>query len=92
MELGALRIPRNRNRCTAHRDGTPASVLIFEDPHYAPAYAGIADAYSLLAEYGFQVPDQAMPKARTAALRALEIDDGLAEHLGVAIDVGGGRP
>ena len=65
-------------------EGFKKSVECFEqalvaDPHYAPAYAGIADAYSLLAEYGFQVPDQAMPKARAAALRALEIDDGLAE-------------
>jgi serine/threonine-protein kinase len=48
------------------------------DPDFALAYAGIADAYSYLGTTGVP-PKQALPKAREAALRALELDDRLAE-------------
>ncbi|MCG8468891.1 MAG: tetratricopeptide repeat protein [Gemmatimonadetes bacterium] len=51
------------------------------DPDFASAWAGLADAYTLLgiAEYGFAPPSEVMPKAKTAALRALELDPSLAE-------------
>jgi serine/threonine-protein kinase len=49
------------------------------DPAYAPAYAGVADSYSVLADNRFLPPEEGYPKARAAALRALEIDDTLAE-------------
>lgn len=49
------------------------------DPGFALAYAGIADAYTLLAEFGMERPADATPRARTAALRALEIDPSLGE-------------
>jgi len=51
------------------------------DPNYALAYAGIADSYALLGaiEYSALPPHEAMQKAREAALRALAIDDTLAE-------------
>ncbi|MGH9943777.1 MAG: tetratricopeptide repeat protein, partial [Pyrinomonadaceae bacterium] len=51
------------------------------DPRYALAYAGLADSYTLLGavEYGALPPDEAMRKARTHALKALELDDTLAE-------------
>jgi TolB-like protein/Tfp pilus assembly protein PilF len=50
------------------------------DPGYALAHAGIADAYSFLGQVGpILPPKQALPKAREAALRALELDDTLAE-------------
>jgi TolB-like protein/Flp pilus assembly protein TadD len=51
------------------------------DPAYAPAYAGLADSYALpgIAEYGLLPPREAMPRAKAAASRALEIDDTLAE-------------
>ncbi len=51
------------------------------DPTYALAYVGLADCYALLgiAEYGAMPPREAMPKAKSAALKALEIDDRLAE-------------
>ena len=51
------------------------------DPEYALAYAGIADSYALLGavEYAALPPAEAMRLAREAALRALEIDDALAE-------------
>jgi adenylate cyclase len=51
---------------------------IQQDAHFAPAYAGIADAYTLLSSY-FMPPREAMPKAETAARKALEIDPNLAE-------------
>jgi len=51
------------------------------DPSYAPSYAGLADCYSLLgsAPYTALPPLQAFPKAETAARKALEIDETLAE-------------
>ncbi len=49
------------------------------DPDYAPAYAGLADAYILPGYYGLASPKEVMPKGKAAALRALEIDAALAE-------------
>lgn len=48
---------------------------IVEDPEYALAYAGLADAYTWLATFGFQRPSEAFPKAKAAALKAVELDD-----------------
>lgn len=47
---------------------------IDDDPQYARAYAGLADAYSLLANYQALMPVEAFPKAKTAAMKALELD------------------
>jgi len=52
---------------------------VAKDPSYAPAYAGLADSYSLMSSFGSARPSEVMPKARAAALRALELDDNLAE-------------
>lgn len=52
---------------------------IRKDPNYALAYAGLADSYSLLADYQGAPPPEAYEKARAAALKALELDDNLAE-------------
>ncbi len=52
---------------------------IEKDPNYAPAYAGLADMYDLLAGYALLPPKEAYPKARAAAIEALRIDDQLAE-------------
>jgi serine/threonine protein kinase/tetratricopeptide (TPR) repeat protein len=53
---------------------------IEEDSSYASAYAGLADSYNALGgEAGSLPPKEAAPKVREAALRALEIDDTLAE-------------
>jgi TolB-like protein/DNA-binding winged helix-turn-helix (wHTH) protein/Tfp pilus assembly protein PilF len=51
------------------------------DPNYAPAYAGLADAYALLGSSPNDAlpPMEAMPKAKAAAQKALQLDDGLAE-------------
>jgi TolB-like protein/Tfp pilus assembly protein PilF/predicted Ser/Thr protein kinase len=52
-----------------------------KDAGYAPAYSGIADTHLILsvATYDLVSPREALPQARAAALRALEIDDTLAE-------------
>jgi len=52
---------------------------IEKDPTYALAYSGLADSYSLLSEYGYVAPKESYPRAKEAALKALEIDDLLAE-------------
>jgi serine/threonine-protein kinase len=49
------------------------------DDQYALAYAGLADCYCLVSIYGAAPPKAVMPRAKAAARRALEIDDGLAE-------------
>jgi TolB-like protein/DNA-binding winged helix-turn-helix (wHTH) protein/Flp pilus assembly protein TadD len=51
---------------------------IKEDPNYALAYAGIADSY-LVANFNFLPPVEVFPKAKEAALKAVELDDTLAE-------------
>ncbi|MEO8052650.1 MAG: tetratricopeptide repeat protein [Acidobacteriota bacterium] len=65
-------------------DGLNKSVDRFEeailaDESCVEAYAGLADAYSLLADYGLMSPAEAFPKARAAAERALELDPQSAE-------------
>ena len=57
------------------------------DPNYAPAYVGIADSLTLLASYEFGImkPVEAIPQARTAAMKALAIDERLPEaHVSLA--------
>jgi len=50
-----------------------------KDPHYALAYAGLADTYSQLGDTGYVPPSEAWPKAKVAATQALDIDDSLPE-------------
>jgi TolB-like protein/Flp pilus assembly protein TadD/tRNA A-37 threonylcarbamoyl transferase component Bud32 len=49
------------------------------DPNYALAYAGLGDAYYVLGENGFWPPEETYPKTKAATLKALELDDKLAE-------------
>ncbi len=65
---------------TRRRSGLLEGIGYFEqaiaaDPHYALAYAGLADSYSLLAWYRFMAPREAFPKANVAAARALQCDE-----------------
>ncbi|HXC16665.1 MAG TPA: protein kinase [Holophagaceae bacterium] len=73
-------------------DGLQRAVASFQaaldrDPGFAPAYAGLADAYSLLSFLvGVIAPEDAMPQARAAAKRALELRPDLAEaHASMAL-------
>ncbi|UCH10887.1 MAG: hypothetical protein JSU61_03095 [Fidelibacterota bacterium] len=55
------------------------------DPLYARAYAGLADSYNLLHQYTNLSSSETYPKARAAAIRALEIDPELGEaHISLA--------
>jgi eukaryotic-like serine/threonine-protein kinase len=49
------------------------------DPAYALAYAGLADCYCLVSVYGTATPKAVLPRAMAAAVKALELDEGLAE-------------
>jgi serine/threonine-protein kinase len=52
---------------------------IEQDPNYALAYSGLAETYVLFSSYDVAPADDSMPQSKAAALRALEIDDSLAE-------------
>jgi TolB-like protein/DNA-binding winged helix-turn-helix (wHTH) protein/Flp pilus assembly protein TadD len=72
------------NKRTA--DGLKVALAYFkqtieEDPKYAPAYSGLADTYALLGDWQYAVmtPKEAFPKAKAAAIKALELDNALGE-------------
>jgi serine/threonine protein kinase/tetratricopeptide (TPR) repeat protein len=50
-----------------------------KDPSFALAYVGLADCYTPLEEYAGTPSSQTLPVARAAAMRALQLDDSLAE-------------
>jgi TolB-like protein/Tfp pilus assembly protein PilF len=70
---------------------------VSKDAAYARAYSGLADAYTLMTNYLALRPREALPKAREAALKAVQLDDSLGEahaSLGLVIveadlDIGG---
>lgn len=53
--------------------------VIDRDPTYAQGYAGLADSYNILGYYNILPPVEAYPKGKAAALKALQLDDSLAE-------------
>src|SRR5579871_6580817 len=74
-----------------------ASMEYFElavalEPNYALAYAGLSDALVLFGIFGVRAPGEVYPKAKAAALKALELDPTLAEaydalaHVKVSLD------
>jgi tetratricopeptide (TPR) repeat protein len=72
------------NKRTA--DGLRAALAYFnqaieEDPKYAQAYSGLSDTYALLGDwqYAAMTPKEAMPKAKAAAMKAIELDGSLGE-------------
>ncbi len=72
------------------REGLLKSIEYFElsqqqDPRFALAHAGLADAYALLGGFSFMPPQEAYAKAKLEAARALELDPTLAEaHVSIA--------
>ena len=72
------------NKRTA--DGLKVALAYFnqaidEDAKYARAYSGLADTYALLGDWQYAVmtPKEALPKAKAAAIKALELDSSLGE-------------
>lgn len=70
----ALRTPPSLDRAIAGLE-----VITQRDPTFAPAWAGLADAYLLSREFGTLSDNQAFPKARAAADKALQLDATLAD-------------
>src|SRR6185312_11079263 len=65
-------------------DGIRQAIEYFQqsielDPNFALGYAGLADSYIALTFYNFASPHEAMPKAKESAIKALALDDTLAE-------------
>jgi TolB-like protein/DNA-binding winged helix-turn-helix (wHTH) protein/Tfp pilus assembly protein PilF len=67
-------------------DGLKVALAYFkqaveEDPKYTQAYSGLADTYALLGDWQYAVmtPKEAFPKAKAAAIKALELDNTLGE-------------
>jgi len=59
---------------------------IDKDPNYGRAYAGLADTFALMSTWYAGPQNELMPKARSAALRAIALDEGLAEaHASLAL-------
>ena len=83
------------NKRTA--DGLKVALAYFnqaieEDPTYAQAYSGLADTYALLGDwqYAVMLPTEALPKAKAAAMKALELDNNLSEaHTSLAFCLDG---
>lgn len=72
--LWERRTPGNSGRAIACYEAA-----IEKDPSYALAYAGLADCYETMSLTSGHAPHGVFPKAKEAALRALEIDESLAE-------------
>jgi adenylate cyclase len=71
-------------------DGMMKSIDYFtraieKDPAYGLAYAGLADAYAILPNYSQTPWNESYPRAKAAVLKALELDDNVAEaHIALA--------
>jgi len=72
------------------REGITRSIDYFQwaialDPNYAPAYAGLAEAYDKAYFFIELPPQETIAKEKAAATRALQLDDSLAEaHVAMA--------
>jgi TolB-like protein/tRNA A-37 threonylcarbamoyl transferase component Bud32 len=67
-----------------NRQGLDSALKYFElalekDPEYAPAYAGVSRVWAGFQQQGFMSSAEATPKQKAAALKALELDNTLAE-------------
>jgi TolB-like protein/DNA-binding winged helix-turn-helix (wHTH) protein len=75
-----------RNAASFRQAAEYFQLAIDRDPNYAPAYAGLADTFALMSSYGYAPPAELIPKARAAALKALQIDESLAgAHASLAV-------
>jgi tetratricopeptide (TPR) repeat protein len=75
-----------------NKEGLRKAIHCFEsaivaDPQFALSYSGLADSLTLLSFYEIVSPSEAMPSARRAALKAIELDPNLAEAHASLADV-----
>ena len=72
-------------------EGVRKSIEYFEqaiekDPDNALAYSALADSYNVISSYNLLAPNEAFPKAKEAATKAVQLDDSLAEaHTSLAV-------
>lgn len=72
-------------------DGLRKSIVLFNEaldrePDFALAWAGLADAYHQLGHWGLAPPGTAYPRGKSAAARAIELDESLTEaHFALAV-------
>src|SRR5207302_5899187 len=64
---------RRRGDVSMHRAIELFGAALARDPSYALAELGLAEAHGLLGFHEFEPPREAFPRARAAALRALEL-------------------
>ncbi|MHC4541251.1 MAG: protein kinase domain-containing protein [Planctomycetota bacterium] len=79
LYLKGLYFQKKRTEAGANEAIEYLEQAIEKDPNYAPAYAGLALSYGLLPYFSPLPPKKVVPKAREMALKALEIDETLAE-------------
>lgn len=71
-----------RTEASLRASATYFQEAVQRSPDYAPAWAGLADAYAVLGFYDYLPPGEAFPQAQSAARRALELDSGNASAHG----------
>lgn len=91
-EAYKLYLKAKHSRGKATEDGIKQSIgylyqALEEDPTYALAYSGLAGTFNMLGYFKLLPPQDAYPQARAAALKALEMDDNLAEAYGTLASV-----
>ena len=81
---------RTKDSLTRARDYFDQAIAA--DPNYAQAYTGLADTYALLGDWQYAVMParEALPKAKAAAAKALQLDGNLGEaHISLAFCLDG---
>ena len=74
-----------RTELALQKSASYFQAAIEKEPDYAPAYAALAEAYTTIGLYGVIAPHDIMPRARSAARRALEIaGDSASAHAAAA--------
>ena len=79
LDLEGRHFIGRRREDAFHRAVACFERAVARDPTYAPAHAGLGEAYALLGNYGILPPSEVHAPAREAIARALELDPGLAE-------------
>jgi serine/threonine-protein kinase len=73
LYLKARHYWNKRTEASLQKSAALFQAAIESDPNYAEGHAGLAEAYATLGSYGVLPPHEAMPRAQTAAERALDL-------------------
>jgi TolB-like protein/Tfp pilus assembly protein PilF len=87
--LRGIRAMPSRTEAGLKEAKTEFEAAIAEDPSFARAYSGLADCTMVMANYAIISQEEGGTKARPLVIKALELDDGLAEaHASLALLLG----